>query len=223
MLTETFNTDFGIYKIFSSCKEIGRAVRENRMFHPKISNWIDTHVSENTTFIDVGSNIGIYSVHIAKKYPSVNVISIEAHPQVYSLLSENVKLNNLSNVKTYNNCASNTNEGDTYMKPLVQQWKGNYGDNRIVKDGSLVVKPIRTDSVPVSSPVSVIKIDVQGFDYYALLGCESFIKEYHPTIILEWEPEMAIEHNHTIEDVSNFLTTYNYSVTERYNKDILFT
>ena len=34
MIVEKYNTNFGDFKAFKNCKEITRALRENRMFHP---------------------------------------------------------------------------------------------------------------------------------------------------------------------------------------------
>ncbi|MFZ0893874.1 MAG: hypothetical protein WAZ77_05160, partial [Candidatus Nitrosopolaris sp.] len=47
------------------------------------------------TFVDVGANVGYYSLKIAKEYSSkgVTIVAIEAHPGNYNALSKNIELN----------------------------------------------------------------------------------------------------------------------------------
>jgi tRNA G46 methylase TrmB len=63
---------------------------------------------ENETFVDVGANVGTYSLNIANAYrgKGVNVIAIEAHPENYKALCKNIKLNNFKCVKTVNKALS---------------------------------------------------------------------------------------------------------------------
>ena len=222
MKIEKYSTSFGEFKVFANCKEIARAVREDRVFHPKVANWIKTNLKDNSSFIDIGANIGIYSVLISLEYPSVNTISLEAHPEVYSLLRDNKELNSLDNMFLINNCASNRDGEVNYMERLIDSHKGNYGNNKIVKKGEHKVISIRTDSIKLEKPASVIKIDVQGFDFYALLGCDKIIEKDSPTIIIEWEPEMAVTYNHSFNDVHLYLETFGYKLKEKYNKDYMF-
>lgn len=223
MKTEIHNTNFGIFKVFTNCKEISSSVRENRMFHPKVISWIETHLKNNSTFLDIGANIGIYSIYISQKYPENNVSSIEAHPEVFSLLEENKNLNKLNNLFIYNKCASNRDNQINFMDPLIDRYKGNYGDNRIIEKGKYTISSIRADTLNFNKPVSVIKIDVQGFDYYALLGCDKILTTSSPAIIIEWEPEMAKKHQHTLNDLLSYLDSFGYKQKESYNRDYLFT
>ena len=199
MIVEKYNTSFGDFKAFKNCKEITRALRENRMFHPEIMGWIENHIHSDSTFIDIGSNIGIYSIYIAKKYKNTHTISVEAHPEVFGLLKENKNLNNIDNMDVVNLAASNV-------------------DGDILKMSSLV-EPIKEFR---GKPVSVIKIDVQGYDYYALLGCENIIKQYKPVIIIEWEQEMIPDKNINFSHLENYMNKFGYKLTKSYNKDFLF-
>ena len=224
MIVEKYNTNFGDFKAFKNCKEITRALRENRMFHPEIMGWIENHIHSDSTFIDIGSNIGIYSIYIAKKYKNTHTISVEAHPEVFGLLKENKNLNNIDNIDVVNLAASNVDGDILKMSSLVEpikEFRGNFGDNRI-GDGSLNVASVRVDSISIEKPVSVIKIDVQGYDYYALLGCENIIKKYKPVIIIEWEQEMIPDKNVNFSHLENYMNKFGYKLIKSYNKDFLF-
>jgi FkbM family methyltransferase len=55
---------------------------------------------ENETFVDVGANVGSYSLMVLKEYKdrAVKVIAIEAHPENYKALLRNIRCNNFENV-----------------------------------------------------------------------------------------------------------------------------
>ena len=61
---------------------------------------IDLH--KNETFLDVGANVGNYTLRVAHKYKDneVRIISIEANPETYRALCRNIDCNNFKNVKT---------------------------------------------------------------------------------------------------------------------------
>jgi len=49
-------------------------------------------------FIDIGANIGRYSIMLGRKYNSMKIVSIEASKETFEILKKNIKLNNLKNV-----------------------------------------------------------------------------------------------------------------------------
>ena len=65
-------------------------------------------MNENETFVDVGANIGSYSLRVANdnKNKGVEVVAIEAHPENFKALRRNIQINNFRNVKTINKAAS---------------------------------------------------------------------------------------------------------------------
>jgi len=59
---------------------------------PETIAWIDTF--KGGTLIDVGANIGVYSLYAASR--GIEVVAIEPHPQNYCRLIENILLNKFS-------------------------------------------------------------------------------------------------------------------------------
>ena len=71
---------------------------------------IGSHLAmkENETFVDVGANVGSYTLSAAKEYKDkgVKIIAVEAHPDNYRALCRNIQINNFRNVKTINKAVS---------------------------------------------------------------------------------------------------------------------
>ena len=58
-------------------------------------------LSNVKTVLDVGCGVGIIGVCIAKKYKHLEVEMVDVNEKAISLTNENIKLNKLSNCKTY--------------------------------------------------------------------------------------------------------------------------
>jgi tRNA G26 N,N-dimethylase Trm1 len=81
---------------------------------------------ENETFVDVGANVGSYSLRIANDYRNkgVRVIAIEAHPENYRALCRNIEINGFKNVKAINKAVSD-------HKGIVTMYERFHTENRV--------------------------------------------------------------------------------------------
>jgi FkbM family methyltransferase len=57
---------------------------------------------EGDIVFDIGANIGMVSIFLAKKFPFLKIYSFEALPENYESLLNNIKLNEIHNIKAYN-------------------------------------------------------------------------------------------------------------------------
>ena len=55
-------------------------------------------VSPSDCIIDIGANMGWYSINIAKTYPTCKVHAFEPVPNTFSYLERNIKLNQIENI-----------------------------------------------------------------------------------------------------------------------------
>lgn len=216
--TEIVESKFGTYKVFSNDKHITKCIKNDRMLHPTVFNWICSNINDGS-FLDIGANIGLYSVGVNKQV-GCDVFSIEAHPQTYQLLEYNSETNS-NNIHTFNVGASDVS-GSMTMNKIESTPKFNTGDMRLINNGEFVVDIQRVDHLIDSScKIDVIKIDVQGHDYKALLGCDSIIKAYTPTVIIEWESHM-VKDGSKLKDVSTYLSKYGYTRVKTYQRDHMY-
>jgi FkbM family methyltransferase len=79
-----------------------------RPYEPIETEIVKTHVEKNNIVVDIGANIGYYTLLMA--FHQAKVFSYEPEPKNFKLLQKNVNLNNFSsNVKLYNKAVSNYN------------------------------------------------------------------------------------------------------------------
>ncbi len=134
------------------------------------------------TFVDVGANIGTHAVCLALWVGKQGkVVAIEAHPQVYQWLSENIRLNGLKNIQTFH-CAVGAESGTVCMES-----KAHDDENTVVPHSSsqaVVEVPLKTlDELPLPQTITVLKIDVEGYEKFVLAGARKTLERTHSLYI----------------------------------------
>ena len=152
---------------------------------------LEKEAKQGDTLIDIGANIGIYSVTMAKR--GLNVHSFEPIKSNFELLKKNILGNKLENVKAFNVAlGSKKEEKDISYNPhehgegsLVLNIKGSVKEKvQVEKLDNLKIKPEKN---------CFMKIDVEGFELEVLKGTEKFIKKYKPKIIIEIWSEKTVK------------------------------
>jgi FkbM family methyltransferase len=69
---------------------------------PETLDWLDEHLRAGDVFMDVGANIGLYSLYAAKRRPGCRVYAFEPESQNFSRLCANIVENGLSNITPCN-------------------------------------------------------------------------------------------------------------------------
>jgi len=141
-------------------------------------------------FIDVGSNIGKYTVKVANQLgTSGRVISIEPEGSNFEMLKANVELNTLSNTTLLN--VACWNKKDKLKLYLGRGFKST-GDHSVKyhrSENFIEVVALRLDDILKDlqiEHVDFIKIDAEGADGEVLEGAEeSLAKNPHLKIIFE--------------------------------------
>ena len=133
-------------------------------------------------FIDVGANIGAYTL-IASEVQSAVVVSVEPHPRTFASLTENVRLNHRYNVICVN-AALSARDGEAGLTDEAQPELNHISE---APDSAAVRVPSRRfDNVCRVLQVNpdVVKIDVEGHQYEVLEGFGEY-REVAKVIVIE--------------------------------------
>ena len=142
-------------------------------YEPRTEELVHRLVNRGAVVLDVGANIGIYSLLAAKKAGAQGkVIALEPVPAIFRQLCEGLRRNGCSTV-TPLNCAAWRVNGEVQMGcPDVKGNSGSYGIERQGTVESIVrVKAMRLDDLlnPMNLPrVDLIKMDIEGPELPAL-------------------------------------------------------
>jgi len=163
-------------------------------------------LNENMTVVDVGANIGYYSLLAAKRVKKV--IAIEPDRQCGEILKINIEKNNLKNVKIIEVAAGRKKE----KKYLVRD-KENMGNSRIKPNlpkslfdkRDLILVDSLDNMLKNEQKIGLIKIDVQGWEPEVILGGKKVLKRDRPEMFLEYSPSDYLKNNLDEKGMMNFL------------------
>lgn len=154
-------------------------------------------MSADANVLDIGSNIGITTVHLARKVKKV--YSYEPVPPNFKTLENVVNSYNLKNVALFQLALGDENTMIEMVMPEVEnvQMQGLshvvHADLTEFNEGKRYKAPLkRLDDLDTFSNIKIdgIKLDVENFEYFALKGGEQLILRDKPVIYTElWENE----------------------------------
>lgn len=177
-----------------------------------------TLLTNTDNVIEVGSNIGMHSVPLAKIVSKGKLICFEPQRVIFQQLCCNLALNNLTNVESYRlGVGEHSDTFEIESSDYNTAW--NYGSFSLDKgfstegnfQGNLKKEQIEVISLDDFSSVAqldslaLLKIDAEGFDIKVLKGADKTIKRLQPAIFIEAHP-------HTNQAIFTYLKDLNYRV-----------
>jgi FkbM family methyltransferase len=177
---------------------------------------LEEYTEPGTTVIDVGAHIGTHTIVMSRMVGADGrVYAFEPQKKVFRELVSNLRLNGIDNVVPLR-YAVGAEAGIIEMDPI---WDKNEAATAVGKGGDQA--ELRTiDSFDFSN-VSLIKIDVEGYEGYVLDGSEKTIRTWRPAIIIEikgGEPSSTVssplpspKDNENVSMVLGRLETWGYT------------
>ncbi|MGW2481920.1 FkbM family methyltransferase [Streptomyces sp. NPDC001571] len=162
------------------------------VWEPHMTHWLRQRLRPGDTFIDVGANLGVFSVLGSRLVGSAGkVVAIEASPAFHRGLLRNVALNHCDNVRAVNTAVSDGHRTLTF----VLAGSRNMGANSIVPYDGPVESSFEMGAVPLSELLEpaevararVIKIDVEGAEGSVVRGLAPLLDD------LRHDVEIAVE------------------------------
>ena len=180
----------------SGCQWIVPSLREPIAFHllingvyePETIKLLPDHLDSGAVFVDVGANIGAFTVLASKKVGSGGkVIAIEPSPRIFPYLEKNISLNHLSNVRT-KQCAAcdlDAQQLRFYEAPVDHFGMGSLAPQ--FHEASVSVAAQTLDHILAEEKikhVNILKVDVEGFEAAVFKGARQLLTGKNPPLIV---------------------------------------
>jgi len=151
MTGATGNIYFGLHE-YADMAFVGHALREGELF------------------VDIGANIGSYSV-LAAAGPKARVIAFEPVPATYRRLRRNMEANHFAHEVTTKQVACSDRVGQVRMTDDLDTM------NRVTSDGpGALVEAAPLDVLLEGEKPVVMKIDVEGYEPAVIAGAEAVLQ-----------------------------------------------
>ena len=188
-------------------------IKSGGVFEPEVVETAKAYIRPGSTVLDVGANFGQMSVLFSRFVGTGGQVhSFEADPFVYELFQKTLAANNCQNVTAH--------LGAVYDRPNQQlfyrvqdftrvQAYGSYGIDPNATAGR-TVKTLTIDGLNINTPISFMKVDIQGSDLFALRGAVETIKRHRMPIIFEFEQRFQAEFRTSFQDYVDFVNSISY-------------
>jgi len=137
--------------------------------------------------IDIGSNIGNHSIFFSKAFEKV--LAFEPLAELLPL-ADNIALNRIDNIKVFPFGLSSRPEDDAciFISPVAGMGASTLieGLARDESSRKLIRLERGDDALRDAGKISLIKIDVEGYEAEVLKGLEKTIDRDRPVIVFEW-------------------------------------
>ncbi len=154
-------------------------------FHaaPETTLFLVDLLRQGDVMLDVGANIGVYAISAAVR--GATVVAFEPTPRAAEALRQSVRLNRVTSMVWVHEVAVANFDGTANFSTSLDVTA------HLILDPS-VGRPIevkRLDTFlqehPVRRPITLLKVDVEGFDAEVLEGARRMLDEDQPCIIVE--------------------------------------
>lgn len=187
-------------------------VRKNVHIHgnwePWLLDFVDKHLAVKgrlNTIVDVGANVGLSSIYIAKRMPDARVVALEPSEKNFATLNRNIQMANVSNIKSLQLAVSDKNGQLQFIG------HGAHAHIQEANSDSVEVREVASVSLDVLLPlegvneVELLKVDVEGFENEVLLGCEYYLDKFLIRYLIMEVSLMDIVNNRGPRDLGRIL------------------
>jgi FkbM family methyltransferase len=161
-------------------------------YEPQALDALKHTIAPGAVVLDVGANVGISAMMMARWCGSEgHVYAFEPSPTPKKILARHLRMNDLTDRVTISDFALSDAEGTATFYASGISGKSALSDANIGQSAEAVKVPVTTiDAYCEAAKIkpSLIKIDVEGFEFNVLNGARKTLKEARPSILVELHP-----------------------------------
>jgi FkbM family methyltransferase len=199
------------------------------VWEPLLSEFVRRRLRSGDTFIDVGSNVGYYSVLAASIVGSEGqVVSLDACKAMGDRLMDNARLNDLTCIRFVHGAVSDI-EGEVLLFPGT---RGNSGQASIVMPAAATSGATLVQVAPLARWIQpavierarLIKVDIEGAEGLLIRGSRELLPRLHPDceVMMEINPSASSATGITAQDILGWMEQAGfraYEIDNRYDYD----
>jgi FkbM family methyltransferase len=187
-----------VYKLPHLHEAVALDIFVNGIYEKHTHEFLVKHIPPGSVYLDLGMNIGSVAIPLLKRRTDLRCVGVEAAPWIFDYLMHNIQANGLQGRITCVNKALTAKEVGPlpFYSPHGQFGKGSLSP--VFTQEAIMVDSITIDNLLASmniSKVGMIKIDIEGFEYFAFLGGSKLLQSPNaPDIVFEfvdWAEERA--------------------------------
>lgn len=153
-------------------------------------------------FVDCGSSIGNHTLFFSMYCKPYFVVSIEPVESSLAHQKANLALNGIKNVHCFNVALSDKPGVGRMVKSKLEPWNEGMWNLEVGK-GKREIATLDSLLKDISD-ITLIKLDIEGFELQALEGAKRILETQHPVLFIEGFPKRHVA------QFSKFLSQFGY-------------
>jgi FkbM family methyltransferase len=210
-------TEFGAIIRGNTGDFIPSAIYYFGVWEPHLTRFIQDRLLPGDVFVDVGANIGYYTLWASKLTGSTGrVVAIEASARIYHTLLEHLALNHADNVRPVH-CAVSDVEG---VLPVFTGPGYNSGRTTTVPKEDQPTSEGEVRAAPLPSLLSademararIVKVDVEGAEWAVAQGMRPLLSACREDleIVIEVSPDRLAEQGHSVAEIFELFLNHGF-------------
>ncbi len=193
---------------------------------PHLTAFIEKLVQDGDIVVDVGAGTGYRTEVMAKTVGDGGMVyAFEPHPENADALEARLMNGGLDNVRVYkfglahkdmNTCICKSEYGDVKNYFISRHYEKPGKDDMMIEDNLVLAKTMvrcmPLDSLPVFGRISLLNIDVEGFEKMVVMGGIKTITKHRPVVVVSCNNTSMGLYSYNIGDLFALIRTMNYEI-----------
>ncbi|MEK7256926.1 MAG: FkbM family methyltransferase, partial [Bacteroidota bacterium] len=162
-------------------------------YEPELYDWWSSQIHRYDLIIDIGANVGVFSIFSAKTNPQAQVYSFEPSREAFRRLGENCRVNRVKNLTVFNVAIADKAGFLDFFEPKGHLVNGSLDASfsRIFDPHPDVKKVLGIPGTELESLLRqsrkrvLIKLDVEGAESLILRQLRPILEKYKPDLLIE--------------------------------------
>lgn len=163
--------------------------------------------------VDGGAFVGAWSLEMSDRFNEV--FSFEPASDTFECLEMNTE--GKSNIRCINSALSD--KAGTASLEQDERWYGNTGGRYLTQGDDCIITKLDDYHLP---KLDFLKLDVEGHEYYSLLGAKETILKYKPIILCEQKSRLEVRQGVQTNMVGDLLESFGYELIDSKRKDYIY-
>jgi FkbM family methyltransferase len=170
--------------------------------------------SKQPVFIDIGGNVGFYSIGLKRLHPGLRIHAFEPVPATADQFEANCRLNGCSDIVLHRHGLSSARgEAVFHVHPRmsVAASQQNILGGEEMQEVTCQLVPLDEIAGELPGPVDFIKCDVEGAELFAFQGGTALIERDCPIVFSEMLRKWSAKFGYHPDDIIRFFGERGYS------------
>lgn len=184
-------------------------------FEPEVLRALTRSIKPGAVVLDIGANIGYFTEHMSRLVgASGSVHAFEPDPKNFSALQKAASSFEHQNVVLHPSAVGKEQGQATLHLSDFSSGMHRLYESQCCGTATVMVEVCRLDSLFKPGEVSVLKMDVEGYEPYVIEGALELIREQPITIVAEHCPPSIVEAGASVADYIEDLKDFGFTARD---------